>query len=111
VVPVIMLVILIAIQMAVWADAAETVQAAAAFGSQSAAAFGGSIASGRAATESYLSLHGGLLEKGASVDLAGITGGFVSVRVDATTVSIVPFLHLGTSASREEPMQEFRESG
>jgi hypothetical protein len=111
VIPVVMLVVAIAIQMAIWSDAAQTVQVAAALGDQTAAGYGSSVVSGKSTTESYLSEHGELLQKGTSVVAKSLPQGFVWVRVDASAVSIIPFLHLGVSAVRVAPVQEFRESG
>jgi len=109
--PVLMLVILLTVQMAMWADAAVVVQQTAALGGNAAAGFGGSMNTGEVAAEDYLSLHGGLFSPGSSVEANSLPGGFVEVRVNATTESIVPLLHLEVSAQRVEPIQEFRESG
>lgn len=109
--PVMMLVILLAVQAAMWAEAAEVVQEAAAIGSETAAGSGSSAASGVAATESYLAVQGRHLVSGPSVQVGTSPGGFVHVRVDASAISIIPFLHLNVSAIRVEPAQEFRESG
>jgi hypothetical protein len=111
VLPVMMLVILLAIQAAMWAEAAEVVQGAATVGSDTATGFGGSTISGTAATESYLLAHGERLVSGPSVEVRALPGGLVRVRVAAFAVSIVPFVHLKVSAVRVEPVQEFRESG
>ena len=111
VLPVIMMVILLAIQGALWVEAAEVVQAAAAAGSETAAGSGGSTASGMAAAESYLALHGGQLIVKPSVHVRISPGEVVQVRVDASAISIIPFFDLKVSADRSEPVQEFRESG
>ncbi len=106
-----MLVILLAVQATMWAEAAEVVQGAAAVGSETATGFGSSSASGTAATESYLFLHGGHLVSGPSVEVDALSGGLVRVRVEASAISILPFVHLKVSAVRVAPVQEFRESG
>ena len=111
VLPVMMLIILLSIQAALWAEAAEVVQAAAAIGSETATGSGSSTAAGVAATRSYLLDHGGRLVARPSVSMSTSSSGLVQVRVDGFAISIVPFLHLGVSAVRSEPLQEFRESG
>jgi Flp pilus assembly protein TadG len=111
VLPVMMIVILLAIQAALWVEAAEVVQAAASAGSETAAGSGGSTASGMAAAQSYLALHGGELIVRPSVHVGTSAGEVVEVRVDASAISIIPFLDLKVSADRSEPVQEFRQSG
>jgi Flp pilus assembly protein TadG len=111
VLPVMMLVILFAVQAAMWAEAAEVVQAAAAVGSETAAGSGSSSAAGVTASESYLLDHGGRLVTAPSASVGNTPGGLLEVRVDATAISIIPFLHLKVSAVRVEPLQKFRESG
>ena len=108
--PVMMLVILLSVQAAMWAVAAEVVQGAASVGSETAAGAGGSLRSGNLAAQEYLASHGGKMITGSSVS-ADSESGFVEVRVKAFAVEIVPLLHLGVSAVRTEPLQEFRESG
>lgn len=109
--PVMMLVILLAVQAAMCAVAAEVVQGAAAAGSETASGSGGSTASGTEAAKSYLVVHGGRLVTGPSVQVGISAGGQVDVRVDAFAISIVPFFHLKVSAVRVEAVQVFRESG
>ncbi len=108
--PVMMLVILLGVQAAMWAVAAEVVQAAAAVGTETAAGEGGSLGSGTSAAQAYLASHGGKMITKPSVRVESASG-FVEVRVKAWAVEIVPLLHLGVSAVRVEPLQEFLESG
>jgi hypothetical protein len=110
VLPVMMLVILLSVQAAMWAVAAEVVQGAASVGSETAAGEGGSLGSGDLAAREYLVSHGGKMISSPSVQVDSASG-FVEVRVRAWAVEIVPLLHLGVSAVRTEPLQEFRESG
>ena len=70
----------------------------------------GSVGAGDSAAQSYLASHGGKMISKPSVQVESASG-FVDVKVDATAVEIVPFLHLGVAAVRVEPLQEFRESG
>jgi Flp pilus assembly protein TadG len=111
VIPFMMLVILLAVQAALWVDAAAIVQAAASVGSETAAASRGTPSEGLAATDAYLSAHGSALVTRPSVHVEALPDGFVEVRVDATAESIVGLLHLGVSSVRVEPVQEFRQSG
>jgi hypothetical protein len=106
-----MLVILLAVQAAMWAQAAEIVQSAAALGSQVAAGSGGSLNGGKQAAESYLESHATSLIVSPSVEVTNPKNGYVSVRVSGRTESIVPLFGIGVSAERVEPIQEFRESG
>jgi hypothetical protein len=110
VLPVVMFVILLGVQAAMWAVAAEVVQAAAAVGSETAAGEGGSVSGGASAAQAYLLGHGGKMISRPSVHVE-FASGSVKVRVSAWAVEIVPMFHLGVSAIRVEPIQEFRESG
>jgi hypothetical protein len=110
VLPLMMLIILLGVQAAMWAVAAQVVQAAAATGSETAAGIGGSSAAGISAADSYLATHGGQLITRPSVRVSS-TSGFVDVRVSAWALQIVPLLHLAVSAVRVEPLQKFRGSG
>jgi hypothetical protein len=105
-----MLVILFAVQAAMVAVAAEVVQAAASVGSETAAGAGSTTQAGTAAAQSYLYAHGGETISRPSVRVES-SPGFVEVRVTALAVGIIPLFHIGVSASRVEPLQEFRESG
>jgi hypothetical protein len=104
-----MFVILIAVQMALWADAEEMVQQATSIVSNAAASYGGSAQAGRTAGQTYLRSNAGLLEGGTSVQVSA-SAGYVQSNVNGFTVSIIPFLHLNVSAHRTEPIQEFRGS-
>ena len=108
--PAMMLVILLAVQVAMWAVAEEVVQAAAATGSEIAAGAGGSPGAGTVAVRSYLSVHGGKLISTPSIRVESASG-FVDVRVSASALQIIPLFHLGVSAVRVAPVQKFRSSG
>ena len=108
--PAIMLVILLGVQVALWAVAEEVVQAAAATGSQIGAGAGGSPAAGASAVQSYLSAHGGKLISNPSIRIDSASG-FIDVRVSASALQIIPLFHLGVSAVRVAPLQKFRSSG
>ena len=110
VLPAIMLVILLGVQVAMWAVAEEVVQAAAATGSEIGAGVGGSPAAGASAVQSYLSAHGGKLISNPSIRINSASG-FIDVRVSASALQIIPLFHLGVSAVRVAPLQKFRSSG
>ena len=110
VLPVIMLVLLLGVQAAMWAVAAEVVQGAAATASERAAGLGGSSDAGVSAARAYLVAHGGQLISGPSVRVSSVSG-LVDARVSAWALQIVPLLHLAVSAHRREPLQMFRGSG
>jgi hypothetical protein len=110
VLPAMMLVILLGVQVAMWAVAEEVVQAAAATGSEVGAGAGGSPAAGTAAVRSYLSEHGGKLISTPSIRIESASG-FIDVRVRASALQIIPLFHLGVSAVRVAPVQKFRSSG
>jgi len=111
VVPIVMIALFLAVQAALWAVSAELVQASASVGSEEAAGSGGSSASGTQAVLSYLKQH--------DVDTVGepvvqtglITGGdLVFVRVSAVIGGMFPGESIRVSATRVEPLQEFRQS-
>jgi TadE-like protein len=111
IIPAFMLLLLLAVQAALWAVAGEVVQGAAAAGSETAAGAGSSIQAGRSAAMSYLSANGGSLLVDPSVDVTTSDNDVAIVHVRASAVAIIPLLNLGVSAVRVEPIQEFRESG
>jgi Flp pilus assembly protein TadG len=108
-VPVIMFLILIAVQMALWADAEEVVQQATSITSNAAAGYGGSVSTGKTAGEAYLASNAGLLEPSTSIHIS-ISAGYVQSSVSGATISIIPLFHLAVSAHRTEPVQQFRDS-
>jgi hypothetical protein len=112
VLPIMMVVLFFAVQAALWAVSAELVQASASVGSEVAAGAGGSPAAGTEAVLSYL--------RGHEADIVGTPvvqidrtarDNFVYVRVSASVGGIVPGESVRVSATRVEPLQEFRESG
>lgn len=110
--PIVMMALLIAVQASVWAVSAELVQSSASVGSEVAAGSSGSPAAGQEAVLSYLKTHGADIEGEPAVDVDKVAGGFVSVRVSATLApSLLPIDGLRISATRVEPVQQFRESG
>jgi Flp pilus assembly protein TadG len=111
VLPVMMIAILLAIQVALWVNASELVQASAAIGSETAAGFGGSSVAGESAARSYLAAHAPGLEKTTDVEITATSSGLIETQVSARVPQILPFVLMETSALRVEPEQEFRTSG
>lgn len=111
IVPVMMLLVLAAIQATLVVEANDVVQAAASVGSEVAAGFESSAPQGRAAASSYLSEHGRGLVSEPAIAIAESRSGSVTVEVTARAVGILSFMGLTVSATRSEPIQEYRESG
>ena len=110
-VPVAMMIVLLVVQICLWAHAATLVQSAATTGEQAATSLGGSSSAGQIAAQVELSLtaHGVIVDP--SVRSEDLSGDVVEIRVSGTTESIIPWLHLPVSATRDGIRQEFRESG
>jgi hypothetical protein len=111
VMPVVMIALFIAVQAALWAVSAELIQASASFGSEQAAGAGGTSAAGTRAVLSYLKQHD-VDTIGEPIVQTGLTdgGGFVFVRVSASIGGMLPGESIRVSATRVEPLQEFRGS-
>ena len=111
IVPVAMVVVLLAVQVCLWAHAATLVQGAASAGEQSATVLGGSSASGRSAAQADLAATGSQIVVDPVIQARVSTGGVVSVTVSGETESIIPWLRLPVSATSVGLSQEFRGSG
>ena len=111
VLPAAMLVVLFAVQAALWAHAATLVQAAAGEGDQVARALGGSVASGEAQARAFLRDSGSAVVTDPQVSTSVLAGGMVQMKVSGTAEGVLPWLHLHVSAVRIGPLQEFRVSG
>jgi hypothetical protein len=111
IIPVAMLVVLLAVQVCLWAHAATLVQGAASAGEQAATAFGGSPVQGQIEAREELTATASQVVVNPSVQAQVTTGGVVEVKVSGTTEAILPWLRLPVSATRTGLRQEFRESG
>lgn len=111
IVPVAMLVVLLAVQVCLWAYSATLVQGAASTGEQAATAFGGSPAQGQITAREELTATASQVVVNPSVHVQVTTEGAVEVTVSGTTEAIIPWLRLPVSATRTGLRQEFRESG
>ena len=110
-VPVAMMVILLVVQICLWAHAATLVQSAATTGEQAATSLGGSSTAGQIAAQAELSLTAHSVIVDPSVRSRDPSGQVVEIEVSGTAESIIPWLHLPVSATRDGIRQEFRESG
>jgi hypothetical protein len=111
IVPVAMFIMFLAIQSAIWVDAAELLQASAAVGSEVAAGSGGSSAAGEQAAVSFLRAHEPDLDGTTKVTVDQTPNGLAEVQVTGVLPAIVPVMAIRVSATRTVPLQEFRASG
>ena len=105
------MVVLLAVQVCLWAHAATLVQGAASAGEQSATVLGGSATTGKVAAQDDLAATGGQVVVDPVVHAEVTGGGEVTVTVSGDTESIIPWLRLPVSATRVGLSQGFRESG
>jgi len=110
-VPVAMMLVLLVVQVCLWAHAATLVQAAATVGEQAATTLGGSPTSGQIQAQAQLRATASEVVIDPSVQIQATAGGVVEVRVSGEAESIVPWLRLPVSATRVGLTQEFRQSG
>jgi len=109
VIPVVMLILVILIQFALWAHAAQVVQLAASEGDRAARSLGGSPAAGVSRAQTIL--HGAdsdLSSSGAVVVV--MPGDQAQITVTGTAISLLPGISLPVSAVQVGPIQEFRSS-
>jgi len=103
-----MLVILLCVQVCLWAHASTLVQAAATRGDQAACVENGSLTSGIAEARLALDDTAHQVVVDSSVEASLMPGDEVEVRVTGVAESIVPGIHLAVSAVRVGSRQEFR---
>lgn len=111
IVPIAMMVVLVAVQVCLWAHAATLVQGAATAGEQTASAVGGTPAAGEMEARAELAATASEVVTHPSIQAQALAGGVVEIRVSGTAEAIVPWLRLPVSATRTGLVQEFRESG
>lgn len=109
VVPVVMVILFLVVQFALWAHAAQVAQLAASEGDRSARSLGGSPAAGVSRAQSVLQGPGSDLAS-SDVVVAVIPGDLVRITVTGRAVTILPGLSLPVSAVQVGPIQEFRGS-
>ena len=106
-----MMVVLLAVQVCLWAHAATLVQGAATVGEQAATALGGSPESGEIEARTELMNTGSKVVVDPSVHAKVLAGGVIEITVSGATEAVVPWLRLPVSATRTGLSQQFRESG
>jgi len=109
VVPVVMLLLLVAVQITLWMHAAQVVQLAASEGDRSARSVGGSPAVGIARVHQVVDGPSSDVTD-PSVTVAVLPGDTEVLRVSATALAVLPWLRLPVSASAGGPIQQFRSS-
>jgi len=109
VVPVVMLLLLVAVQLALWAHAAQVVQLAASEGDRTARSIGGGPAAGVAAARTVVDGPGSDVSSSA-VDTSVLPGDTESMRVTGTALSVLPGVSFRVSATAVGPIQQFRGS-
>jgi Flp pilus assembly protein TadG len=109
VVPVIMVILFLVVQFALWAHAAQVAQLAASEGDRSAQSVGGSPAAGVSRAQSVLQGSGSDLAS-SGVVVAVLPGDLMRITVTGRAVTILPGLSLPVSAVQVGPIQEFRGS-
>jgi hypothetical protein len=110
-IPAAMLVILLVVQVCLWAYASTLVQAAATRGDQAACVEGGTLTDGIKEARLALTNSASHVVTNPSVQASLLPGDEVQVQVTGTTESIVPGVQLPVSAVRVGSRQEFRVGG
>ena len=107
VIPVLMVLLLLAVQFALWAHASQVVHTAASEGDASARSYGGGSQLGEARARDVLrASQSNVL--GPAVQVTVLPGDEVTVTVRARAVSILPGIQLPVSATVAGSIQEFR---
>jgi len=109
VVPVAMLLLLIAVQFALWAHASHVVQLAASEGDRAARSLGGGTSAGVAVARSVAEGPGSDVST-VAVETSVLPGDTESVRISGSALSVLPGLSLPVSAIAVGPIQQFRSS-
>lgn len=105
-VPVVMLLLLAAVQFVLWGHAEQVVQLAAAEANGAASVYGGTSAAGERAAEGVLSGAGSSV-RDARVAVRQDVAGTTSVHVTGTAPDVLPGLDLAVSAAVVGPSQRF----
>jgi hypothetical protein len=107
VVPVVMLLLLVAVQVALWMHAAQVVQLAASEGDRSARSIDGGPSAGIASAQAVVDGAGSDVTS-PSVAVSVLPGDSEWLQVSGRATSVVPGLSFAVSASAIGPIQEFR---
>jgi hypothetical protein len=109
VIPVLMLLLLIVIQFALWSHAAQVAQLAASTGDRTARSIGGGPAQGADRARSVLNGPGSDITS-STVSFSVLPGDLVEITVTGKAETILPGFSLPVSAKLVGPIQEFRGS-
>ena len=110
VMPVLMMLVMLVVQFALWQHAQHVAEAAAQRGAETARVEGGTDAQGRDVAQSAIRQIGGGLLVSPSVSISR-NAGVVTVQVSGTAQPVVPFLSLGVSATAQGPVERFVPQG
>ena len=104
--PLLLVLLLLAVQFAVWTHATHVAQASAAQGLAVARSSGGTSEAGRVQAESILAqvARGSLLDPAVDVTT---TGQRVQVRIRGTAASVIPWLHLPIAVTAAGPVESW----
>jgi len=106
-VPVVMLLLLVAVQCALWMHAAQVVQLAASEGDRTGRSMGGGQQAGVASARAVVNGPGSDVV-GAQIATSVLPGDALWLRVSGRAASVLPGLSFAVSASAVGPIQEFR---
>lgn len=109
--PVVIFVVLVAVQTAVGFHARQLVSAAAQDGLRAAQERGAGPDAGRVAAEGLLAGETSGFLAGPEVSVTPGSGGTVAVTASGTVLSVVPFLAWEVSVTEVGPVEEFRPGG
>lgn len=104
--PLLLLMLLVIVQFALWSHATHIAQAAASQGLAAARAQGGTAAAGSASAQQMLDqlARGPLTGPSVNADRAATSA---SIRISGTATSVIPFLHLPVHAEAVGPVERF----
>jgi len=109
VVPVLMFLLLVAVQFALWMHASQVVQLAASEGDRSARSYPGGAQAGVASAREVVDGPGSDVAT-ANVTVSVLAGDSERLQVSGRATSVLPGISLPVSASAIGPIQEFRGS-
>lgn len=107
-VPVAMLLVLVVVQMALWAHAATIVEAAASQGDYAACLYGEPIAEGQMQADDVLNSEGKALVLEPTVQVSATSDDLIEVHVSGVAESVLPWLRLPVSSTQIGSKQQFR---
>lgn len=112
VVPVLMVLLLVVVQVALWAHAAQVVHLAASEGDRVARSMGGGTVAGAETARSVTGAAGSdLAPPSVAIAVVTVQGALARVTVSGTAESILPGFGLRVSSTVIGPFQEFRTTG